>query len=70
VDFEGEKPVDTVPEQQPVYQFSAGSEGSSDIQKSILEEPVRKRRKALIDGEKFSLKKAVIYSEIINRKYT
>ena len=70
VDFEEEEPVDVVPAQQPVYQFSAGNEGNSDIKESIMEEPQKKRHKVLIDGEKFSLRKAVIYSEIINRKYT
>jgi hypothetical protein len=27
-------------------------------------------RKVIVDGEKFSLRKAVIYNEILNRKYT
>jgi len=65
-----EKPVDTVPEPKPVYQFSSGDEGTSDMKQSSLEKPPKKRHKVLIDGEKFSLKKAVIYSEIMNRKYT
>ncbi len=30
----------------------------------------KKKRKITIDGEEFSLKKAVIYSEIMNRKYS
>lgn len=64
-----EKPVDTVPEAKPTYQFVAKNEGRSDIKETIKEEPKRKHR-VLIDGEKFSLRKAVIYSEIMNRKYT
>ena len=64
-----EKPIDTVPETKPAYQFNAKNEGQSDIRESTLEAPKRKHR-VLIDGEKFSLKKAIIYSEIMNRKYT
>ena len=65
-----EEHVDTVPEPKPVYRFSAKDEGSSDIKESIVEAPQKKRYKVLIDGEKFSLRKAVIYSEIMNRKYS
>lgn len=65
-----EEPVDRVPEPRPAYQFSASSEGSSDIKEPILVEPKKKPHKVTIDGEKFSLRKAIIYSEIMNRKYT
>ena len=34
-----EKPVDTVPEPKPVYQFSSGDEGTSDMKQSSLEKP-------------------------------
>ncbi|MFV0593466.1 MAG: hypothetical protein ACK5M7_18995 [Draconibacterium sp.] len=62
---------DPVPKQeQPVYQFKAGEEGSSEVteEKKILQREVKK--KVLIEGEEFSLRKAVIYNEILNRKYT
>ncbi len=64
-----EEPLDVVPEKKPVYQFSASREGSSDITETQFKEPVRTKRKVLVDGEKFSLRKAVIYNEIMNRKY-
>ncbi len=53
----------------PEYKFEAREEGSSDIvqKKVVVKLPVKKPRK--VAGEKFSLKKAVIYSEILNRKY-
>ncbi|MEZ5104899.1 MAG: hypothetical protein R2757_10415 [Draconibacterium sp.] len=48
------------------YQFVRGNEGKPEVKKDIfVESPVKK----LIKKEKFSLKKAVIYSEILNRKY-
>ncbi len=51
------------------YSFSAASEGASEIKEKI--KSVRPGiTKSLIDGEEFSLRKAVIYSEILNRKYT
>jgi len=65
-----EEPIDIVPKEKPVYQFVPSSEGRSDITEPILKEPVRKKRKVLVDGEKFSMRKAVIYSEIMNRKYS
>lgn len=56
--------------EQPRYQFKPEEEGKSDIKEelamSLNPEPTRAR----IDGEEFSLRKAVIYSEILNRKYT
>lgn len=70
VEMAKEEPVDTVPAPKPVYQFSAAVEGSSDIMESSIKGPKKKRQKVLIEGEKFSLRKAIIYSEIMNRKYT
>lgn len=64
-----EEPLDTVPVQEPVYQFKAQQEGSSDIVETVIKAPKKKKRTVLIEGEKFSLRKAVIYSEIMNRKY-
>jgi len=65
-----EEPIDVVPKEKSVYQFVPSNEGRSDIAEPILKEPVRKKRKVLVDGEKFSMRKAVIYSEIMNRKYS
>ena len=51
------------------YEFEAKNEGVSAAENKKMEEiPAKKLRK--IYNEKFSLKKAVIYSEILNRKYT
>jgi len=62
--------IDTVPEPKPVYQFKAAEEGSSDLveEKKILQR--QKKKPVLIDGEEFSIRKAIIYNEILNRKYT
>ncbi len=69
--FEAEdESIDVVPKQEPVYRFRPQNEGASNIVPTRVEEPKKKERKVLIDGEKFSLRKAVIYSEIMNRKYT
>lgn len=54
---------------KPKHTFSAANEGQSDIKDEIIEK-VRTNKKVMIDGEKFSLRKAVIYSEIMNRKYS
>ena len=71
-EFEEEQPVvqqykAPVPKQG--YSFSAESEGKSEI-KEEMKKLEKKKRHVFIDGEKFSLKKAVIYSEILNRKYS
>lgn len=54
---------------QAKYEFKAKSEGVSvfEIRNKKSKE---KKKKFKIDGEEFSLKKAVIYSEILNRKYS
>ncbi|MFV0269840.1 MAG: hypothetical protein ACK5HT_22190 [Draconibacterium sp.] len=61
--------VDTVPEPKPVYQFKAEAEGSSEMVevKKILRREAKKP--VMVDGEEFSIRKAIIYSEIMNRKY-
>lgn len=60
--------IDTVPE-TPGYDFNAKNEGKSvlkeNAESSISAEEIKKSKK-----EKFPLRKAVIYSEILNRKYT
>lgn len=62
--------IDTIPEAKPVYQFQAEGEGSSDLaeEKKILQR--QQKKQVLIDGEAFSIRKAIIYNEILNRKYT
>lgn len=57
------------PRIKPKYKFSADNEGSSDI-KNELKDTLKEKRKVTIEGEEFSLRKAVIYNEILNRKYT
>ncbi len=61
--------VDTVPKPKPVYQFKAEAEGSSEVVevKKILQREAKKP--VMVDGEEFSIRKAIIYSEIMNRKY-
>lgn len=55
-------------EARPKFQPSSEAINPKPIQKDMKRgEKIRKRK--LIMGEEFSLKKAVIYSEIINRKY-
>ena len=51
------------------YKFVPSNEGKTDSPKQFFnfEEEEKKRKKP---KEKFSLRKAIIYSEIINRKYT
>uniref|UniRef100_UPI0032172832 hypothetical protein n=1 Tax=uncultured Draconibacterium sp. TaxID=1573823 RepID=UPI0032172832 len=56
-------------EVKPQYQFVPSREGISDIEKET-KTVSKERLRATVDGEKFSLRKAVIYNEILNRKYT
>ena len=67
------QPVQTVAEEpvqkKPEYQFKAENEGVSIYDNDLTSDTntvtnVRKKRK-----DRFPLKKAVIYSEILNRKY-
>lgn len=63
-----EMEVDEEPGPKITYNFEPKNEGSSEIdEKEVTEKPVIKYRK--LSGEGFSLRKAVIYSEILNRKY-
>ena len=57
------------------YTFSAKNEGISDLTKTddLTKQPMQVYKEEETDKtntEKFSLRKAIIYSEIINRKYT
>lgn len=61
--------------QTPEYTFTAENEGVSDLTKApdLTQQSLYSQeedKKAKTDTEKFSLRKAIIYSEIINRKYT
>lgn len=65
--------ADLLPEEkkQGGYEFTARSEGQSDIIDDQTKRPRQKMKKKLVvEGEKFSLRKAVIYKEILNRKYS
>ncbi len=57
------------PEVKQEYTFSPASEGKTDIPKA-MEVKAKEKKKVLVDGEEFSLRKAVIYHEILNRKYS
>ena len=56
--------------EKPKYQFKAEEEGKSDIREEMKKTLNPEQKKVKIDGEEFSLRKAVIYREILNRKYT
>jgi hypothetical protein len=56
-------------ENEQGYNFTAKNEGGTFIKKEVKIQPVVKRTTQK-NREKFSLRKAVIYSEILNRKYT
>ncbi len=56
-------------ENEQGYNFAAKSEGGTLIKKEVKIQPVVKKTTQK-NREKFSLRKAVIYSEILNRKYT
>lgn len=61
--------------EQPKYAFNAENEGQrivdteNDLLKDDISQPPDNKRKERI-SDTFSLRKAVIYSEILNRKYT
>ena len=55
--------------EQPAYNFSAENEGGY-IKKMNPKPKISEGIKESKMNEKFSLRKAVIYSEILNRKYT
>ncbi|HYQ58922.1 MAG TPA: hypothetical protein VEP89_16385, partial [Draconibacterium sp.] len=59
---------EAVPEPKPAYEFKADREAAHSI-KEPMEKSTNSKKRRLARGDGFSLKKAVIYSEIINRKY-
>lgn len=56
-------------ENEQGYNFAANDEGGALIKKEINIQPAVKKT-IQKNKEEFSLRKAVIYSEILNRKYT
>jgi len=69
-DFEEEYKEEQVPYiNEQGYTFDAKNEGGSITTKKVQAESEKKITKTRLK-EKFSLRKAVIYSEILNRKYT
>jgi hypothetical protein len=56
-------------ENEQGYNFTANNEGGILIKNEVKMQPVVKET-AVKRKEKFPLRKAVIYSEILNRKYT
>ena len=69
-DYFNEKiPTSTVNDKSSSHQFSAKNVGKSNLKKEFLKKSVKENKKN--DTMKdFSLRKAVVYSEILNRKYT
>ena len=59
--------IDIVP-QVPEYKFEADSEGVGRIKENAVSE-ISESEKQVSKKEKFPLRKAVIYSEILRRKY-
>lgn len=63
-------------EEKQKFGFSAQNEGVSVFKPEKTEAiketkaTLKRRKKVLIEGEEFSLRKAIIYSEIMNRKYS
>ena len=57
-----------VKEARPAYQFSTETKKTAPLKRK-MQRAKKSKKQSLILGEKFSLKKAVIYSEIVNRKY-
>ncbi|QIA06912.1 hypothetical protein [Draconibacterium halophilum] len=53
---------------RPIYEYSTDIKNSQPV-KTKKKRAKKSKKQTLIMGEKFSLKKAVIYSEIINSKY-
>ena len=68
------QPVQTVAKQpvrkKPEYQFKAENEGTSIYANDLTSDTKSVRKVSKKRTDRFSLKKAVIYSEILNRKYT
>jgi len=55
--------------QKPGYQYTPKNEGSSAFKNDITNEKSLPERKPIKRQKTFSLRKAVIYNEILNRKY-
>jgi hypothetical protein len=69
-EVEEEQFIEEPKPKQREYEFIPSSEGTSEIEKELRKAAQRKPKKVKVDGEDFSLRKAVIYQEILNRKYT
>jgi cell division protein FtsN len=52
------------------YQFNPQNEGTSEIKEVVKMMRNTPKKEVLIEGERFSPRKAIIYSEIMNRKYS
>ena len=67
-----ESEIIKTPEENYMYEFTANEEGGSMFKSSNLKSNAEEKKAAksnTVKNERFSLKKAVIYSEILNRKY-
>ena len=71
-DFESETGFDAqdeVKKRNPVYSSNGNKEGASEIANDFVEKTKKSKIKSGAIKD-FSLRKAVIYNEILNRKYT
>ena len=65
-----EEPVPTeITPEESEYKFVPSNEGGTNIKMEFVENLKEEKKEKVLD-ENFSLRKAIIYSEIINRKYT
>lgn len=71
---EQKQPVETVADKpapkKAEYQFEPENEGASIYAHDLTSDKNKEQEEKKTPKDRFSLKKAVIYSEILNRKYT
>lgn len=60
----------TAEKEKPAYKFGAEKEGASIYAHDLTSDEKTEKARKTSPGDRFSLKKAVIYNEILNRKYT
>jgi hypothetical protein len=69
-EVEAEDLIEEPKPKQREYEFIPSSKRTSEIEEELRKAAQRKPKKVKVDGEDFSLRKAVIYQEIMNRTYT
>lgn len=71
-EFESKTDLDVqeeVQKRKPAYSFDGDGEGLSEVENDVVKTAGKSKLKSGVLAD-FSLRKAVIYSEILNRKYT